>query len=171
MLNLANYFFFFCCWMNKDWVQESILAWLWHYFPSTIGWDAIRTHDLSIASQVCYPLDRTFAPVPSIYDCEFFFEFIKKKVNYEIKLNNEKLDQRGGLKSLPSRLDLPSGRTCCDEACEQTFRLFQGPSGLLVLMKLKPRLLENNWELLRKLKIWQKLNLGGLSEKLTTKGE
>jgi len=30
-------------------------------FPSSIVLDKIRTHDLSIVSQVCLPLDRTFA--------------------------------------------------------------------------------------------------------------
>jgi len=41
--HLATYIFFlFDYWMNQDWVQESILAWLWH----------CRTHDLPNKSRV-----------------------------------------------------------------------------------------------------------------------
>jgi len=29
-------------------------------FPSSLGWDNIRTHDLSIMNLVCYPLDQAF---------------------------------------------------------------------------------------------------------------
>jgi len=30
-------------------------------FPSSVGWDKIRTHDLLIVNLVCYPLDQAFA--------------------------------------------------------------------------------------------------------------
>ncbi len=30
-------------------------------FPSSVGWDKIRTHGLSIVNLVCYPLDQAFA--------------------------------------------------------------------------------------------------------------
>ena len=30
-------------------------------FPSSVGWDKIRTHDLPIVNLVCYPLDQAFA--------------------------------------------------------------------------------------------------------------
>ncbi len=34
--------------MNQNWVQESILAWLWPISIWYFGWDKIRTHNLSI---------------------------------------------------------------------------------------------------------------------------
>ncbi len=30
-------------------------------FPSSVGWDVIRTHDLLVINLVCYPLDQSFA--------------------------------------------------------------------------------------------------------------
>jgi len=57
-------FFLFNYWMNQDWVQESILAWLWHHFHLVL--DEIWTHDLPIVSQV-----RTFAPTISNFVTSF----------------------------------------------------------------------------------------------------
>jgi len=33
-------------------------------FPSSVGWDKIQTHNLSIVNLVCYPLDQAFAFLP-----------------------------------------------------------------------------------------------------------
>ncbi len=59
MPHLATYILFlFNYLMNQDWVQESILARLWHHFHLAL--DEIRTHNLPIVSRVCWQLDRTF---------------------------------------------------------------------------------------------------------------
>ena len=49
------YFFSFFSWKNYDWI-EALTP-----FPSSVGWDEIRTHHLSIVSLVQCPLDRNFA--------------------------------------------------------------------------------------------------------------
>jgi len=61
-LYFVSYILFpFNYWMNQDWVQESILAWIWHHFHLTL--DETQTHNLPIVSQVCWPqwLYQTFA--------------------------------------------------------------------------------------------------------------
>ena len=68
---LATYIFcLFIGWMNQDWVQESILAWLWHRLHLVL--DEIWTHDPRFLSRVCYPQDQTFARHITLSDDDIY---------------------------------------------------------------------------------------------------
>jgi len=53
------YFLFFRKWTRIEYINQPGMALT--LFPSSVGWDEIQTHDLSIMNPVCYPLDQTFA--------------------------------------------------------------------------------------------------------------
>ena len=53
-------------------------------FPSGFGWDQARTHNLSIVTLICYPLNRTFEHLEVLSNETFWgfqiFEFLKNEV-------------------------------------------------------------------------------------------
>ena len=68
---------FGCLYFSSFSIAE--LNWLGHFnwpgmalipFPSSVGWDKIRTHDLSIMTIVCYSLDQAYASQILQLKCE-----------------------------------------------------------------------------------------------------
>jgi len=77
-------FFLFNYWMNQDgyfnWPGMVLTP-----FPSSIGWDKIRTHNLLIVNLVCYPLDQAFALLP----CTLGLLFTLKCAADNVRLKNK----------------------------------------------------------------------------------